>query len=299
MDNPKQCFTHFHMTIEEYGLWNHARSLSHESGKFYLSGPKVALEFADTTRNTIYRIGQNLIEKKWFRVIRKRQRNPKTGLWNPTIVYPLTHAEWVSENSNIMCIPCPKSSMDESESTPDSRPSMPVSSTSMPVLKASMPENGNKSDIESESKSERESERKNKPKQQQPHTHPSSKNKFGQMTTNICARLVRELDIASNPYLENKVLAVLSNGYDPKDIFQVAVNTPFESNDRMKWKTMADNLEVGLQALIDGRLEEVRKQAQYDELCRREQEKAAREQKERDEAAAREQQLMEATLPQG
>lgn len=292
MDSPKPCFTHFHMTIEEFGLWNHARSLSHESGRFYLSGPKVALEFADTTRNTIYRIGKNLIEKKWFRVIRKRQRNPKTGLWNPTVVYPLTHPEWVAENSNIMCIPCLKSSMDGDESIPDS-------GTSIPVFSTSMPENGNKSDIESESKSERESERKKKPKQQQPHTHTSCTNKFGQVATNICARLVRQLDITSNPYLENKVLAMLSDGYDPKDVFQVAFNTPLESNDRMKWKTIADHLATGLQALIDGRVEEARKQEQYHAICRQMQEEATQERKEREEAAAREQELEEATLPEG
>ena len=39
------CFAHYHMTIDEYGLWTHAREVSHDSGVFYFDGRKIAARF--------------------------------------------------------------------------------------------------------------------------------------------------------------------------------------------------------------------------------------------------------------
>lgn len=90
---------------------------------------------------------------------------------------------------------------------------------------------------------------------------------------------------------------MLSDGYDPKDVYSVAVSTPIESNDRMVWKTIADHLETGLAAQIEGRLEEVRKAEQMAASIRLDKQ---RWQKERDaeEAARRaEKELEEDHLP--
>ena len=84
-----RCYARCHMTMEEYGLWQYACEVSHKSGKFYLSGPKVAIEYRDTDKSTVYRVGKKLIAAGWFRLIEPRRRDPKTGLWKPPVVKPL------------------------------------------------------------------------------------------------------------------------------------------------------------------------------------------------------------------
>jgi hypothetical protein len=59
----KACFAHHHLTMEEYGLWTHARQLAHDSGIFYFDGRKIAQRFGETGKNAAYRVGKNLIRK--------------------------------------------------------------------------------------------------------------------------------------------------------------------------------------------------------------------------------------------
>jgi hypothetical protein len=91
----KTCFAHYHLTVEEYGLWTHARQLAHESGIFYFDGRKIAQRFGKTGKNTIYRIGNNLIRKGWFVIIRRSKRL-KNGMFSPGEYRPLSHEEWVA-----------------------------------------------------------------------------------------------------------------------------------------------------------------------------------------------------------
>jgi hypothetical protein len=99
-DNPganKTCFAHYHLTPEEYGLWTHARQLSHESAIFYFDGRKIANRFAKTGKNTIYRIGNNLIRKGWFVIVRKSKRL-KNGMFSPGQYRPASHEEWAAKH---------------------------------------------------------------------------------------------------------------------------------------------------------------------------------------------------------
>lgn len=175
-----KCFPRCHMTLEEHGLYTYAASVSYESRKFYLSGPKVALEYRDTGRNVIYRVGQLLIESGWFKVISPRFKDRVTGLWKPAVVRPLTHDEWVAKYGDATCRanlhangepqPCTKTGMDANPCTNSSmhgfEQSMHDSESSMHDLASSMHGIVNKSRSSLEvslEESEREPEAKSKP----------------------------------------------------------------------------------------------------------------------------------------
>jgi hypothetical protein len=91
------CFAHRHLTMEEYGLWTHARQLAHESGIFYFDGRKIAERFGQTKKDAAYRVGRNLIRKGWLVVVRKPKRL-KTGMFSPGQYRPLTHEEWAAKH---------------------------------------------------------------------------------------------------------------------------------------------------------------------------------------------------------
>jgi hypothetical protein len=93
----KTCFAHRHLTVEEYGLWTHARQLAHESGIFYFDGRKIAQRFGETGKNTIYRIGKNLIRKGWLVILRKPKRL-KNGMFSPGQYRPVSHEEWAAKH---------------------------------------------------------------------------------------------------------------------------------------------------------------------------------------------------------
>jgi hypothetical protein len=170
-----KCFPRCHMTLEEHGLYTYAVAVSYETGKFYLSGPKVAKEYRDTGRNVIYRVGQLLIELGWFEVISPRFKDRVTGLWRPSIVRPRSHAEWTANYGESDCRPsripdpavsdpCTKTGMEGKEPCTNSsmhgfEPSMHDSVQSMHGFEQSMHENVNKIRSGFRSKKERESER--------------------------------------------------------------------------------------------------------------------------------------------
>jgi hypothetical protein len=93
----KACFAHYHLKVEEYGLWAHARQLAHDSGIFYFDGRKIAERFGETGKNTIYRIGKNLVRKGWLVVVRKPKRL-KNGMFSPAQYRPVSHEEWAARH---------------------------------------------------------------------------------------------------------------------------------------------------------------------------------------------------------
>jgi hypothetical protein len=101
------CFAHYHMTIDEYGLWTHAREVSHESKVFYFDGRKIAARFAGTGKDRPYRIGKRLVRKGWFSVLRTPKRL-KNGMFAPGEYYPLSHDEWINKNGTDFCFACPQ-----------------------------------------------------------------------------------------------------------------------------------------------------------------------------------------------
>lgn len=139
-----KCYARCHLTLEEYGLWQYAREVSYASGKFFLSGPKVATEYRATTKNTVYRVGKLLIAAGWFQVIEKRRKDLKRGLWKPPVIRALSHDDWVKLNGRSQCQVQPMADVGD-VSMPDSghgamtnsKSSMPVNGHgSMPVLSA-------------------------------------------------------------------------------------------------------------------------------------------------------------------
>jgi hypothetical protein len=89
------------MTIEQYGLYTHARELSHETGKFYFSGRAVALHFRETRKATAYRVAEALVESGWFQVVQK-SRPGRAAEYRP-----FSHEEWAAAHPN-KCDLCPE-----------------------------------------------------------------------------------------------------------------------------------------------------------------------------------------------
>jgi hypothetical protein len=111
------CFAHYHMTIDEYGLWTHARELSHESKVFYFDGRKIAARFSGTGKDRPYRIGKRLVRKGWFSVLRAPKRL-KNGMFAPGKYYPLSHDEWINKNGTDFCFACPQSATGGDSTSP-------------------------------------------------------------------------------------------------------------------------------------------------------------------------------------
>jgi hypothetical protein len=110
----KTCFAHHHLTVEEYGLWTHARQLAHESGILYFDGRKIAKRFIETGKNTIYRIGHNLIRKGWLVIVREPKRL-KNGMFSPGQYRPVSHDEWVAKHPGA----CPGIGTGEDDTSPE------------------------------------------------------------------------------------------------------------------------------------------------------------------------------------
>jgi hypothetical protein len=160
----KQCFAHFHMTPEEYGLWYYCRCVSKLSSTVYLSGREIAKEFEGVSKNVIYRIGDSLTAKGWFRDLAPYHRNAKTGTLVPRTVYALTHEEWVAKYSDIGCRPpkppVPKSGRDDSAPVPVSESPVPVAGHSCPDSRTDLSRNQEQRIKEVETKDKRKRERK-------------------------------------------------------------------------------------------------------------------------------------------
>jgi hypothetical protein len=93
-----RCYTHRHLTPEEYGLWVHARELAHASGVFYFSGPAVARHFRGTTKTTIYRVAKSLVSAGWFLEKQKSRHDPTTGVFRAAQYEPISHDEWAERH---------------------------------------------------------------------------------------------------------------------------------------------------------------------------------------------------------
>lgn len=161
MANAKRCFSHCHMTPEEYGLWYYCRCVSKNSSTVYLSGREIAKEFDGISKNVIYRIADSLTAKGWFRDLAPYHRNAKTGALVPRTVYPLAHEEWVEQYSDIEChpifvSPVPKSGQDDSVPVPVPIPPVPKSGRSCPDSGTDLSRNQEQRIKEVESKDKRE-----------------------------------------------------------------------------------------------------------------------------------------------
>jgi len=98
-NNETKCFTNYHLTPAEFGLWEICRSLSHQTGILYFNGPGIAARFKDTGKNTIYNIAAALTQKGWLRLLKDSVRR-RDGMFSPRQYRVLTHEEWATEHPN-------------------------------------------------------------------------------------------------------------------------------------------------------------------------------------------------------
>jgi hypothetical protein len=103
------CYANYHMTVAEYGLWEHARTISHTRGRLLFDGRKMSARFSGTGKDTFYRLAAQLVEKGWFEVIDanvtesgKRKRDSH-GHYLPTVYHVLSHEEWAKKRGTKSC----------------------------------------------------------------------------------------------------------------------------------------------------------------------------------------------------
>jgi hypothetical protein len=94
-----RCFANRHMSMAEFALWSVCRSLSYKyEGLLYFDGQDVALMFEKTGKDKVYRSAKSLVKKGWFLRVRKRSRNPVTGLWKPSEYQIISAEEWAKKH---------------------------------------------------------------------------------------------------------------------------------------------------------------------------------------------------------
>jgi hypothetical protein len=150
-----KCFSHFHMTAAEYGLWTYARDVSHNSGIFYASSRAIAKAFAGMTKSKVHRTSHSLIKKGWFVVVEPSHPSPH-GTWTSNVVRPLSHDEWTAIYSEAECA-APESPVPQTGHVPPEGQPVPQAKQPVPKSRATCPTGGMKSDNDLEgSREERE-----------------------------------------------------------------------------------------------------------------------------------------------
>jgi hypothetical protein len=138
----KNCYANYHLTVAEYGLWEHSRTISFKRGRLLFDGRKMSARFSGTGKNAFYRLAAQLVKKGWFEIIDdnvtksgKRKRDSH-GHYLPTVYGVLNHEEWVNKHGFKACRHV---EIDEEVQSPDQDTSSPQIGT-RPV-----PETGHKS----------------------------------------------------------------------------------------------------------------------------------------------------------
>ena len=138
---------------------------------------------------------------------------------------------------------------------------------------------------------------KQREREPKPLSLTSEEEKRGQVAKKICVKIARHFETHSSPYLEQKVLSQLIAGSEPKEIWAAASRVPVEKSDRMKWKTVADNLDIALIANSEDKAKESRTQALVAATLKSEQDKWQRDNADRLAEIALEESLIEESLP--
>jgi hypothetical protein len=105
----KQCFANYHMTVAQYGLWEHARTISFKRGRLLFDGRKMAARFVGTGKDAFYLLAKQLTKKGWFEIIdenldkKGRRKRDKNGHYLPTIYRVLSHDEWAEKYGANTC----------------------------------------------------------------------------------------------------------------------------------------------------------------------------------------------------
>jgi|SRR5215469_11475107 len=94
------------MTPAEFGLWEYARTVSHETRIFFLDCRKTATQFTGTTKSTIYRLALSLKKKGWFVPLRDSVRKTD-GTYTANQYQPLSHEEWATNHPDMCTRPEP------------------------------------------------------------------------------------------------------------------------------------------------------------------------------------------------
>lgn len=124
--------------------------------------------------------------------------------------------------------------------------------------------------------------------------HSLSDNKT--LADKIEAKACQTFETTGNAKLKAAILTALDAGNSPKDVLAALNSTPIESNDRMKWKTLADNLPVALIQMEEYRAEARKTEDMVRECTENERAKFLKEEEERARKEADEAALIEENL---
>lgn len=93
-------YPHYIMTDSEYGVWNYAGSVSHQTKVFQCGARAMATRFKSMSKSTASRRINGLIKSGWFDVIEPARRG-NGGLWRPAKLRPLSSEEYQQRYSDV------------------------------------------------------------------------------------------------------------------------------------------------------------------------------------------------------
>jgi hypothetical protein len=293
------------MTPEEYGLWYYCRCVSKKSSTVYLSGREIAKEFEGISKNVIYRIGDSLTAKGWFRDLAPYHRNDKTGTLVPRTVYALSHDEWTAKYSDIGCrlskSPVPKSGQDHQAPVPFSGPPVPIAGRSCPDSRTDLSRNQEQRIKEVEIKEKRER------RGAEPAPSPVSSRLDRQPKQDDLTGVIQQQAKTTAPdaSFSGKSLTALRAVCDTSDFAELEVREAVEFRmrqmDEFQRMNAGSNIAANLASDVSEirrRREDAQKTAEMVRLCtENEQKKAAEETAERLRKAEEEELLVEDELP--
>jgi hypothetical protein len=201
--NEPRCFANRHMSMGEFALWSVCRSLAYKyGGLLYFDGQDVALMFEKTGKDKVYRLAKSLVKKGWFVRVRKRSRNPITGLWKRSEYQILSAEEWAKKHPH-KC--SPQHPQNRGQTIPQNAngpfPEMRMDHSleckhPFPEMQLSIPQNA--TDIDTEYLEEILREEKGKPKPSlSPFPKPSSQKKTSDLADEVIEMAVSENGAAS------------------------------------------------------------------------------------------------------
>jgi hypothetical protein len=92
--------------MQEYALWEVCMRLtSGGKNKLFFDGRKMAARFFSTSKSTIYRIADSLIDKGWLIPLNGRghKQHKDSGMYKATEYTVLTHKQWTAKHGTKQC----------------------------------------------------------------------------------------------------------------------------------------------------------------------------------------------------
>jgi hypothetical protein len=99
---PLSCKVEHHLTLTEFGLWEHYRKISRTTGRLFEDPENTAKQFAKASRTAIYRLRKKLTKDGWLLEVKKSKRGPG-GRMTAAEYLVLDHDEWAAKHGKKDC----------------------------------------------------------------------------------------------------------------------------------------------------------------------------------------------------